>query len=71
MDKVKRVRRTALIRDSGPYVVKSRAHGVLNVYPAWPQFPEYNDEDGGGPGVLSRLALADDLERWLNGGKAL
>jgi hypothetical protein len=66
----KRARRTALMRNSGPYTVKSRADGSLAVYPAWGQFPEWSLEDGGGPGLLSRMSLARHIERFLNGSEA-
>ena len=68
-----RKRKTKLIRDSGPYRVDSRAlsHGSLIVYPRWSQYgnnwQEMQDKGyGGGPGMMSRMALADDLESWLN-----
>ena len=54
------------MRRAGPYVVKSRANGTLEVTPRWPDFPVYNDDDGGGPGLFSRMQLAHDLEAWLN-----
>ena len=57
---------TKLMKDAGPYKVQSCSDGSLKVYPDWPQFPKYNDEDGGGPGMLSRLGLAHDLEQFLN-----
>ena len=62
------MRRPASLRNAGPYVVKSCADGTLIVTPDWPRFPKYTDEDGGGPGLFSRLALAHDLEAWLNAG---
>lgn len=55
------------IRESGPYRVQSLSDGSLRITPAWPQFPEYTDEDGGGPGLLSRMALAGDISKLLNG----
>lgn len=60
------MRRPSFIKHSGPYKVVSLANGLLEVTPAWPQFPKWTEENGGGPGLLSRLALAEDLERWLN-----
>lgn len=60
------MRRPSLVRRSGPYRVISLSDGKLQLTPAWPQFPKWTPEDGGGPGLLSRLGLADDLERWLN-----
>lgn len=56
-----------LVNASGPYRVLSLANGQLLVTPTWPQFKTYTDEDGGGPGVLSRLELAESVERLLNG----
>lgn len=55
-----------LIRESGPYTVISRPNGELSIMPKWPQFPEYNDEDGGGPGINTRFNLAHDIEELLN-----
>ena len=60
------VRRSKLLREAGPYRVESLASGILVVTPRWPQFRAYTEDDGGGPGVFSRLQVADDLERWLN-----
>lgn len=66
---MKRARRTALMQQSGPYVVKSLANGELRVTPAWAQFRPYTEADGGGPGMGSRLALAADVQDFLNGGR--
>ena len=60
------MRKPTIVTKSGPYKVKSLASGVLKVEPTWPQFPVWTEEDGGGPGMGSRMALAADLERWLN-----
>ncbi len=60
------MRRPNLIRKSGPYRCESRADGSILITPDWSQFPKYTEEDGGGPGVISRLALAVNLEEWLN-----
>ena len=66
-------RKTKLIKDSGPYRVDSQAlsHGSLMVYPRWSQYgsdwQEIQDNGyGGGPGFLSRMSLAYDIESWLN-----
>ena len=59
------MRRPKIVRESGPYTVKSLANGVLEVHPSWPQCSEWT-EDGGGPGLISRLTLAGALEDWLN-----
>lgn len=62
-----------LVKESGPYKVDSMALslGELRVRPKW---QEYGDDwqtqqlngQGGGPGVFSRLALAESLEEILN-----
>lgn len=71
----KRVRRTALMRHAGPYVVKSHSNGLLSVYPQWadlygkPSWMRETEEDhmeAGGPGLFSRLGIADDIQRFLN-----
>lgn len=71
----KRVRRTALMRQAGPYVVKSHVNGVLAVYPQWaelygkPSWMRETEEDrmeAGGPGIFSRMGIADDIQRFLN-----
>ena len=60
------VRRPRAVRRAGPYVVESLADGGLIVTPAWPAFRPWTPEEGGGPGVFSRLDLAGELQRWLN-----
>ena len=55
------------IKEAGPYKAVSLANGQIRITPAWPEFPPYNEDDGGGPGVLSRLALAGAIEALLNG----
>lgn len=60
------MRRPTIVKKSGPYKVQSCADGSLTVVPTWPQFGTYTPENGGGPGVFSRLWLAGDLARWLN-----
>ncbi len=62
------MRRPKIVKDSGRYRVNSRADGSLVVRPEWPQFPPWTEEDGGGPGLISRVLLAERLERWLNDG---
>ena len=75
-----RVRRTKLMTEAGPNRVVSHVDGTLAVYPEWsgydgkPAWKRETEEDqrtAGGPGIFSRMGLASDLERWLNGGKAL
>ena len=70
-----RVRRTALLREGGPYRVISLVDGSLSVWatwandygkPAWRRRDQADQETAGGPGMFSRVALADHLERWLN-----
>ena len=61
-----RARRTKLMLDAGPYRVESHASGKLTVHPNWP--PWKDDSFVSGPGVLERLDLAADIERFLNGG---
>lgn len=46
--------------------VESLANGQLRVTPKWLNVREYTEEDGGGPGLLRRLAGAERLERFLN-----
>ena len=62
-------RRTKLLRESGPYTVYSLSNGSVQIIPCWYQFPPYDPENGGGPGVVSRVALAKDIERLLNRGE--
>ena len=62
-------RYTKLMLDAGPYEVWSRANGELMVRPRWTQFsPSFDDDDERSPGLLSRMQLARDIERFLNGG---
>ena len=58
------MRRPSFIKANGPYKVYSRADGTLIVEPEWPDSPPWTD--GGGPGLLSRMGLANDLQAWLN-----
>ena len=62
------VRRPSAVRKAGPYKVSSCSDGSLSVTPTWPDFPVWNADEGGGPGLFSRLHLAGELERWLNNG---
>ena len=59
-------RMSAIIRNAGPYEVHSLADGTIMVHPKWPQFPPNTPMDGGGPGIVSRLALAQELQDFLN-----
>ena len=55
-----------LLQESGPYKVESRADGTVLVTPSWPQFPPYSEDEGGGPGMFSRLGLADEIRALIN-----
>ena len=64
-------RRTKLIKESGPYEVRSCANGELHVYPQWSNYPRWSNFEpfkGSGPGVLSRIRLAREIEEFLNVG---
>ena len=63
----RRYPRGGMIRSSGPYSCRSNADGTILVTPAWPQFRPWTEEDGGGPGPISRLHLAEELVLLLNG----
>lgn len=60
-------RRTALIRKAGPYKVESLANGEIRVCPTWPEYPGYTEHENG-PGLFTRMDLAEDLQKWLNSG---
>ena len=63
------------MRDAGPYKVQSHSDGSVRIYPGWSEWdglpgwlrstPEEHDA-AGGPGLFSRMALADQLQAWLN-----
>ena len=55
-----------VVKAQGPYRVMSCADGSLSVLPTYPDFPPFDPEAGGGPGVLDRLALAQAVEDLLN-----
>ena len=61
-------RRTKFMKESGPYRVLSCADGSLRVTPEWPQDPPWSEDEGGGPGLFSRLQLAAEIEEFLNVG---
>ena len=72
----RRVRRTAVMRDAGPFKVQSHLGGTLHVFPSWsglygkPGWRRRTDKDeatAGGPGFFSRMGLAEHVERFLNG----
>ena len=63
------------IADGGPYRVEGNVNGTLMVYPEWraldgkPGWMRRSREDNdaaGGPGLFSRMALADDIASLLN-----
>ena len=63
------MKRPAWVEVSGPFQCVSLVNGHILVKPSWPRFgPLWNPEDGGGPGALSRLSFAANLEIWLNSG---
>lgn len=61
-------RRTKLIKESGPYKLLSFSNGELRVMPEWPNFEPWDEDKGGGPGVISRMRLAREIEAFLNVG---
>ena len=56
----KRVRRTGLMKRSGPYKVTSFTDGTMKIEPAW----NVPGEDG----IMARMALAGHIEDFLNVG---
>lgn len=44
------MRKSLLIKQSGPYKVESRVDGSLIVTPMWAQYQPFTPEEGGGPG---------------------
>ena len=46
--------------------VKSCADGSMTVEPVWVGIREYTPEDGGGPGLLTRLEGAHALQKEIN-----
>ena len=61
------MRRTKLLKESGPYQAWSQANGRITVVPSYPQIPM--NENARIPGVTARMSLASAIERLLNGGK--
>lgn len=55
-----------ILAASGGYKASSRADGTILVEPEWPQFPKWDEDEGGGPGVMSRLSVAECIEKLLN-----
>ena len=55
----------------GKCKVSSLANGTLLVEPEWPGSLPYDDAEGGGPGLLSRLAGAVRLSELLEACAAL
>lgn len=60
------MRKSRWITQSGPFDVKSCADGTLIVTPKWPQYSEWTELGGGGPGIFGRLGLAHAVEIYLN-----
>ena len=71
----KRRSRTALIRASGPYHAQSfsQVSGGVRII-LWPAYPYYGHDwpetreagQGGGPGMFTAVALASEIEAFLN-----
>lgn len=59
-------RRTAMQAMFESVEVKSLANGDLRVTPVWRGYKPWTPEDGGGPGVITRMAGAARLQRFLN-----
>ena len=60
------MRRKISVSQNGPYHVESCADGTLIVYPAWTREGNWDLEQGGGPGITSRMHLAGCVEELLN-----
>ena len=60
-------RRTDLLRREGPFWVTSLVNGTLVVYPAWAFCGRWEVEEGGGPGIFTRMELALEVQAFLNG----
>lgn len=66
-DRAPKKKRTGTLREFWSRVeVKSCADGSMNIKPVWKGVKPYTPEDGGGPGLLSRLAAAKRCEKLLN-----
>ena len=61
------MRRPSVVRQSGPFFCQSLANGHILIKPAWSQYERvWNLEEGGGPGIFTRMELARELQYWLN-----
>src|SRR3990167_4522485 len=61
------MRRPSVIRYSGPFICDSLVNGQILVKPAWSQYERvWNLQEGGGPGIFTRMELARTLQNWLN-----
>ena len=59
-------REAAVLPDWSSVRVKSCADGSMSVIPQWRGIKKWTPEDGGGPGLGTRLAAASILEKYLN-----
>ena len=61
------MRRPSLIQQSGPFTCESLVNGHILVKPAWSEYARvWSLEEGGGPGIFTRIELARALQGWLN-----
>ena len=63
------MKRPAFLKKSGPFVCVSQLNGYILVKPSWKnKGAVWNLEEGGGPGMFSRMDLATYLQDFLNQG---
>ena len=61
------MRRPSVVRQSGPFFCQSLANGHILIKPAWSQYERvWSLQEGGGPGIFTRMELARTLQHWLN-----
>ena len=61
------MRRSNWLIKSSPYKCDSLINGIIEVRCSWPQYGDvWQAEKGGGPGFSGRMALAADIETFLN-----
>ena len=46
--------------------VQSCADGTMQVIPVWRGIKPYDDQNGGGPGLITRTMAAEELQNFLN-----